>query len=117
MKTKTYRNGTTTCRTYLKNAGSGWEVGFTFGGRTLFVSNFTRSNEANTWYSTMNREIRNFAKRFKVGPGCSKTWYAKFMTNWLYSTYYHFCDRNFTKHTRTYRKVVSSEMRRYRRLN
>jgi hypothetical protein len=117
MKTKTYKTGTTTCRTYLKTAGNGWECGFTFGGRTMFVGNFVYANEAAKWYATMNRDIRAFTKKFKVGPGCPKSWYANFLKNYLYTEYYNFCDRAFTKHTKTFRSAFTSEVKRYRRMN
>ena len=117
MKTKTYRNGTTTCRTYLKTVGNGWEVGFTFAGRNVFVGNFVHSAEATKWFGMMNREIRTFTARYKVGPGCPKSWYVHFVGKHLYNQYYHFVDKCSTKHTRTYKQAVTREQRKYTRMN
>lgn len=116
MKTRTYRNGTTTCRSYLKNVGNGWEVGFTYAGKPLFVGNFIHSTEANQWYGVMNAEIRTFTKKYKVGPGCPKSWYFHFVKSHLYDKYYHFLGRKFTGYTKNYRRAVSQSQRTYRRM-
>lgn len=117
MKSKTYRGGKTSGRSYCKNVGNGWEVGFVFGGRTTFVGNFIHSAEANQWYARMNREIRSFAKRYTVGTNCPKTWYAHFLSNHLYKTYYTVVNRNLAQHNRKYNRATTTDVRTYRRLN
>ncbi len=117
MKTKTYRSGTTTCRSYSKTVGNGVEVGFTVGGRTVFCGNFVHSSEAATWYTKMNREISTFSRRYKVGPSCPKSWYTHFLGQHLYNQYYAFLDKTFTKHTKTYKKAVTRSQRKYQRMN
>ncbi len=112
-KTKTYRSGTTTCRTYLKTAGNGFEVGFVFAGKTTFVGNFVHSSEATTWYNIMNREIRQFSKKYKVGPKCSKTWYGRFVTAHLNNRYCGYVERLFTRHTSTAKKAFNRDERKY----
>jgi hypothetical protein len=117
MKTKAYRNGKLTARSYMKAVGNGFEVGFTYAGKTLFMGNFIHSSEATQWYGTMNREIRNFARRYKVAPRkTSATWYGTFLRSHLYTCYYRFCDRAFTRHTRTFQTAVNKNVRRFRQV-
>src|SRR5262245_25477410 len=116
MKTRTYRNGSMTCKSYIKSVGNGWEVGFTFAGKPLFVGNFIHSTEANQWYSVMNHEIRTFSHKYKVGPGCPKSWYFHFVKSHLYDRYYTFLERKFTTHTKTFRRALTTNQRTYKRL-
>jgi len=117
MKTKTYRHSRVACKSYIKNVGFGWEVGFIFGSRPIFVGNFINAREAKQWYALMNREIRTFARRYTVGRTCPTAWFTHFFGSHLYRTYYNFLDRVFTKHHRTYAKAVNRDLRRYRQLS
>jgi len=117
MKTKAYRNGTLRCRGYLKDAGNGWEVGFLWGAKPIFLSNFTRSSEANRWFALMNREVKNFARRHKVAPRFPKTSYGKFLSSHLYNAYFAYLDRLFARHQRVYSRAVVREQRAYKTIN
>ena len=117
MKSKTYRNGKTTFRAYLREVGMGYEVGFTTSGKAIFVGNFIHLGEANQWYTKMNGEIRTFAKRFCVGRNCPKSWYTHFMASHLYKHYYTFVNRVLTQHNRKATQTFTRETRRYQRLN
>lgn len=116
MKTRNYRNGTFTARSYLKSAGNGWEVGFVYGGKPIFLGNFVHQSEANAWWGLMNREIRAFSRRFKVTRSFPKATYGRFLCNHLYSRYYNYLDRLFTKHTSYYGRAVRKETRAFRRI-
>lgn len=117
MKTKNYRNGSLTARGYCKPAGNGWEVGFTFGGKPLFCSNFVKQSEANAWWSLMNREIRHFSNRYKVTEHFPKSTYGRFLASHLYYQYYQFLDRLFAKHSRQSKKTVTHQTKVYRLWN
>jgi hypothetical protein len=115
MKTKRYRNGSLTCRAYQRAVGSGWEVGFDWNGRTVFLSNFVRSAEANRWYALMNREVRAFNARYKVTRAFPKGLYGKFLSSHLYNRYFAFLDRLFAQHSRTYARAVNRARNQYQR--
>lgn len=117
MKTKNYRNGTFTARSYMKAVGNGWEVGFVYGGKPLFVGNFIHTTEANQWWGLMNREIRGFATRNKVTKNFPKNQYGKFLCAYLYNRYYQFCDRAFTKYTRVYGRQVTRNARTFKTIS
>ncbi|MGE4108142.1 MAG: hypothetical protein AB7F66_13080 [Bacteriovoracia bacterium] len=117
MKTKIYRNGKLVCKAYQKPAGMGWEVGFTFDGKNIFVGNFIHSSEANTWYRLMNHEVRGFSRRYKVGRTFPKSWFGNFLATHLYKTYYNYLDRVFTKYQRGFTTDFSRNVRRYQKLN
>lgn len=115
MKAKRYRNGTLTCRAYQRAVGSGWEVGFDWAGKTVFLSNFVRSAEANRWYALMNREVRNFNARYKVTRAFPKALYGKFLSSHLYNRYFTFLDRLFAQHSRTYARAMNRNRNAYQR--
>ena len=117
MRTKSFRNGKTTCRSYLKPAGRGWEVGFLYGTKPIFVGNFVFKTEATQWYTTMNKRLRLFGKRYSVGKTYPKGWFTGFLKSYLYEGYYKHLNRVFNKHTRTFHKGVSTGERQYKRLN
>jgi len=117
MKTKNFRNGSLTARCYMKPAGNGYEVGFVYGGKTVFVGNFILTAEANKWWATMNREITAFNKRNKVTTKFPKNNYGKFLGAYLYNCYYKFLNTAFSKHTRHYGKVVNKNTRALRTWN
>lgn len=117
MKTKNYRTGTQACKSYLKPAGNGWEVGFKFGPKATFVGNFVNSKEANEWYRMMNNEIRSFAKRYRVSPKFSKARYGHFLTAHLYNKYYTFINKCLSANKRTWTKELNKDLRTFRRLS
>lgn len=116
MKTRNYRNGKFTARAYCKNAGYGWEVGFTVKGRPIFIGNFVHIAEANQWWNTMNREIRTFCKKYRVTPTFPRSSYLRFLSSHLHAKYYQFLDRVFATHTRTYNRAVTRDLRTFRRI-
>jgi hypothetical protein len=117
MKSKTYRSGKASFRAYMKECGNGFEVGFNCGTKTAFIGNFLHAWEANQWYSLMNREIRTFSRRYKVGKNCPVSWYTHFISSHLYKKYYTFLNKVFVKHNRTYAQAVTRDTRKYNRLN
>jgi|LakMenE18May11ns_1017448.scaffolds.fasta_scaffold9492552_2 hypothetical protein len=117
MTVKTYRNGTSTGKTYLKNVGEGIEVGFILSGKKVFVGNFIHGWEARKWFSILNHEITSFSKKYQVGPGCSKSWFTHFLSSHLYNTYYGFLDKCFAEHTRKYQSQVTKEAKSYKRMS
>jgi hypothetical protein len=116
MKTKRYRNGKLTAKSYMKPAGVGFEVGFVFGTKTIFVGNFVRSAEANTWWALMNREIRNFSRRYRVTAKFPKATYASLLANHLHQKYYWYLDRAFARYSRSYRSAVARDLTRFKRV-
>lgn len=116
MKTKNYRYGKLTCKGWLRPAGNGYEVCFTFGGKNIFVGNFIHTAEANRWWTTMNREIRMFGRRNRATVRFPKAKYAHFLSSHLYNCYYHFLDRLFVKHTKTWNRAVTQDKRTFRRI-
>jgi len=118
MRTKSFRNGASLrCRSYIKNVGKGYEVGFIFGGKPIFLGNFIKSNEANTFYGQLNKDIRTFSKKFRVGKNCPKTWYGKFLGNHLHRRYYSFINRVVPTNNRTAQRGFNKSLREYKRLN
>ncbi|MGE3681600.1 MAG: hypothetical protein AB7G93_07710 [Bdellovibrionales bacterium] len=102
MTTTTYKYGKYTCKAYKKSAGKGWEVGILWGNSQIFVGNFIHAKEANAWWTMMNAEIRKFSKRYALPKTASATFFTKFMTNYIYRSYYTFLDRQFAKYTKGY---------------
>lgn len=109
MTTKTYKYGKYTCKAYKKTAGKGWEIGFTFAGKTIFTGNFIHQREANAWWSKMNMEARRFLKRYTLPANASTTFFCKFMANYMYKSYYTFLDREFTKYNRTFKTALRKD--------
>jgi len=114
MKTKSYSYGDWSWKTYLKKVGSGWETGFLFDGKPIFVGNFIYPQEASRWYALMNREISSFAKTYKVGSNFPAAWFKSFFSNHLYRFYYAYLDKLFAKYNRSYQAAVSRDVRRYK---
>ncbi len=104
------------CWSYWAKAGSGWEVGFTFQGKTLFVGNFIHHKEATQWYSMMNKEITTFSKKYTFGPKFPVAFFKKFIVSHLYATYYTHLDKVFTQYTRTYKKAQATNKYQYANL-
>jgi hypothetical protein len=116
MKTKNYRYGKLTCKGWLRPAGNGYEVCFTFGTKNVFVGNFIHATEANQWWTLMNREIRTFGNRYKAKPTFSSTKYGHFLSAHLYNRYYSFLDKVFAKHTKTWNRAVVRDLRSFKRI-
>ncbi|MBI4403049.1 MAG: hypothetical protein HY537_02740 [Deltaproteobacteria bacterium] len=117
MKTTNYRNGNCRCRTYLKQYGYGWEVGFLYGTTPIFVGNFIHRWEATCWYTMMNRELRTFTRKYKVARTCPQKWYTHFLRSHLYKKYYDFLDKAFRQYTRAYDRAVAKDLKTYRKLS
>ncbi len=117
MKTKNYKNGSSWARAYWKPAGSGWEVGFVYGGKTLFCGNFVHSSEANKFYGMMKREITRFAKKYKVGKTYSQSWYKTFLTAQIQTCYYNFVNAQVRKHATAAARNWTKSVRTYNRMN
>ncbi|MEZ4872721.1 MAG: hypothetical protein R2827_10900 [Bdellovibrionales bacterium] len=116
MKTKTYKHGKLTYKSYIKTAGKGYEVGFYEGTKCLFFGNFLHKKEATTWYSMMNREVTKFSKRYWVTPKTPKTFFNKFITNHLHKTYYAWLDKQFAQYNRSYASKWNQDERRYKQM-
>ena len=117
MKTKSFKMGHLTCKTYLKTVGVGYEVGFTQGKKILFVGNFIKSAEASYWYNFMNREIRKFGKKFKVGPTFPATWFLNFITHHITTKYCAYVTKLVTKNNRVAAQKEKAALRKYKQLN
>lgn len=117
MKSKAYRHGPLRCRSQMRNAGFGYEVSFYWGTKPIFVSNFTRSSEANQWWTALNREVKNFAKKYRVAPTFPKAQYGRFLSNHLYNRYFAFLDKVFAKHSRSYNRAFNRDARVFRRIS
>ena len=115
-KTKLYRNRNVTGRAYLKTVGSGFEAGFILNGSPVFVGNFIHAKEANLWFNLMNRELRQFSRRYTVGQRFPLSWYTHFVRNHLYKTYYSFLDRLFTRYTKDFGRAYQRDLRRYKQI-
>jgi hypothetical protein len=116
MKTKTYRSGKLICRSYIKAVGNGWETGFIFNNKPIFVGNFIHSKEDNQWFVLMNKEILSFVRKYTVGSTFPETWFSHFIRNNLYKSYYLYLDRLFAKYTKNFNKLVLKDVRRYQQL-
>jgi hypothetical protein len=101
------------CWSYCCAEGEGWEVGFHFQGKPLFVGNFVHKTEATQWYRYMNTEITKFSRQYTFGPGFPMSFFKKFIGNHLYSRYYSFLDKVFAKHKSHFKKAVTSDLRKY----
>jgi hypothetical protein len=112
MKTY-YRYGKYTCHAYSKQVGHGYEVGFYFGKHQVFVGNFIHRQEATKWWSMLNKEVKTFTRRYKVGPEASFAWYSKFFSRHLYKCYYAWLDQQFGKYQRNFDKACRQDVRKY----
>ena len=65
----------------------------------------------------MNREIRSFAKRYKVGPSYPTTWFKKFLGSHLNDRYFVFVNRHVSRHFRSAHSELNRDMRKYKRMN
>ncbi len=116
MKKKVYEYGPHKCKAYFKSAGKGWEVGFHFGNKPIFVGNFIHKAEANKWWTLMNKEVRTFSKRFGLHAKAPITFYRKFFSNHLYNNYYAWLDKEFNRYEKNYLRAVNSGKKEYSRI-
>lgn len=116
MKQKTFKSGTFTCKSTLRQVGHGFEVCFTQGKKVLFVGTFTRSTEANVWFSHMNREVRKLGRRFSVGQKWPVTWFHHLVTSTLNKRFVAFQARFLVREARNATRVERRCVRQYRRL-
>ena len=116
MKTKTYRSKGISGRTYMKPCGNGVEVGFLLNGNVVFVGNFIHTKEANVWWNLLNREIRQFSRKYSVGRTFPLSWFKHFISNHLYKTYYSFLDGILARHNKTLARAVMKDVRKYQQI-
>ena len=116
MKTRSFKTGNTVCRSYMKPVGKGWEIGFSFGPKPVFVGNFVHSGEANKWWGLMNKEIRTFSKKFKVGKSYPSGFFKSFISHHLYGKYYDYVNKLAAKHARSFHTARRKDTTKYKRL-
>ena len=115
-KTRNFRFYGHTFKSYCKPVGHGYEIGFTFEGKPLFVGNFIHKNEATKWWSYFNNEIRSFFNRYEFPQNGPTQWMTKFFSNYSYKCYYAWLDKNFYKYNREYTKAFKKDDLKYKRL-
>ncbi|MCB0394949.1 MAG: hypothetical protein KDD25_10335 [Bdellovibrionales bacterium] len=116
MKTKTYKYGKITFKTYLKKVGHSYECGLVFSGKPVFLGNFVHSAYATKWWGVMNQEIRKFSTKFCTSGTVSKTWYTNFLSHHVNVAYFNFLDKILGKYNRAAVSAVSKNSTKYRRL-
>jgi hypothetical protein len=116
MKSKTYRYGKYSCKTYYKTVGNGFETGFVFGGKPVFVGNFIHANEAQRWFGIMNHEIRRFGRKYTVGHAFPAPWFMHFMKNHLYKFYYAYLDKLFARYNRDFHRAFTKDFKKYKQM-
>ena len=117
MKTKTFKTGKMTYKASVKKSGHSYEVSFLQGRRVLFLGSFTKQSDATHWYTFMNREIRHFGRKFKVGPTFPTTWFNHFIGHYLTKRYCNFTARLVQRDSRVAARKERVGARRYRTLN
>jgi hypothetical protein len=118
MKSKMYKLGPNKYKAYMKPVGHGYEVGFMWGTKPLFVGNFVHQTEAATWFDMMKREYDRFARKYTPATAKGNGWafYNKFIANTLYKHYYDYLDKCFGRHTRNYHREHARDVRAYKRM-
>ena len=118
MKTRTFKTGRWTYKTYMKPVGHGYECGVTQGGKPIFVGNFLKPTEARTWYTKMTGTLSSFTKKYKKQhpPKSAHSFYNRFISNTLYSKYYDYLDKHFTKYTRTFKTAHNKDLRKMKKM-
>ena len=112
-KSKSYKYGPHSFKTYMKPAGEGYEVGFNYQGRNYFVGNFVFKAEAIKWWAFFNNEIRSFSKKYSYTKHTTFSWYCTFLANHMYKCYYSWLDKVFFKHQHTYTKAYTKDYKKY----
>ena len=117
MKSKSFRYGKYSFKSYLKSVGNGFEVGFYFfDSKPIFIGNFISQKEATQWYSLQNTAVRSFLKKYHLETNLNTTWYKHFMRNDLYKNYYSWLDGVFSKHNRDFTLAWSKDVKKFRNL-
>jgi len=118
MKTKLFKYGTHKYKSYFKPVGKGFEVGFMYGTKSLFVGNFVKKDEAMTWFTMMNQEITKFSGKYfhHVKAYSTNAFYHKFASNNLYKHYYDYLDKCFGKYTKNYHREFMRDVKSYERM-
>ncbi|MCB0350616.1 MAG: hypothetical protein KDD38_05495 [Bdellovibrionales bacterium] len=118
MKTKMYKAGPNKYKAYLKAAGNGYEVGFMWGKKSLFMGNFVHKAEAQEWYSKMNQEYAHLSKKLWHDPkaNVATAFYNKFISNSFYKHYYDYLDKCFGKYTKSYHREYTKDLRAYNKI-
>lgn len=115
-KMKNFKFGKMTFKAYCKPAGNGFEVGFTYLGKPVFVGNFIHRNEATKWWALMNTSAQNFCRNHEFVPTASPTWYSKYLGHMLYKNYYLFLDKQFSKYQKTYSAKTFQFAKQYKKI-
>ena len=110
---KTFKFGPYTFKSYYKPVGNGFEVGFTHKNRNYFVGNFVHQFEAKQWWGYFNAEIKSFATKNPVTSAMPFTWYCNFLSNHMYTCYYTWLDKMFTKHEFTFKKAYNKDYKKF----
>jgi hypothetical protein len=116
MKSKKFKHGNKTYKSYVKKVGAGYEVGLTCAGKSLFVGNFLKSSEANQWYTFVNQELPRFTKKYWITKTASHAFYQKFLSQDLYKKYYDFVNKLASKYNREAERSFKKHERRYKSL-
>ena len=111
--TRQFKCGRNSFKTYFKPVGKGFEIGFTFGGRNFFTSNFINKTEATKWWGFFNKEITTFCKKHFISNSMPFAWFCTFMTNHLNKCYYTFLDKVFAKNNVTFKKAYAREYKQF----
>ncbi len=115
-KNKNYKFGHTNIKMTCRTVGYGCEVCVQWDHKPIFMGNFVHKVEANRWWGLMNREMRTFTNTYWYHKKMATSWYANFLSNHLYKTYYTFLDKAFTKYNKTFKRAVVRDMKKYRTL-
>ncbi|MBK9322356.1 MAG: hypothetical protein IPM97_05280 [Bdellovibrionaceae bacterium] len=115
-KTKTYKYGPHTFKSYMKPVGNGWEVGFTYQGRNYFTGNFIHKAEVAKWWGIFNKEIVSFSKKFNFSKDMPFNWYCNFLSNHMYTCYYSWLDTVFNKHEATFKKAYTKDFKKFMKM-
>ncbi|KYG65043.1 hypothetical protein AZI87_10725 [Bdellovibrio bacteriovorus] len=115
-KTKHYEYYGHEFKSYFKPVGHGYEVGFTFEGKPLFVGNFVHKKEAMEWWRSFNQEIPYFFSKYEFPVDGPHQWMTKFFTNYMYTCYYAWLDKKFNKYTKEYTKSFESNVKFYKKM-
>lgn len=115
-KTKDYNYYGYNFKAYYMNAGHGYEVGFTFEGKPLFVGNFVHKKEAMEWWKNFNNEIVYFFGKYEFPVKGPHQYMTKFFTNYIYTEYYAWLDKKFAKYNKEYAKAWKHDEKHYKKM-
>ncbi len=115
-KTKNYSFYGHSFKAYYKPVGHGYEVGFSFEGKPLFVGNFVHKKEALEWWKSFNQEIPYFFGKYEFPFNGPTQYMAKFFTNYMYTEYYAWLDKKFAKYNKEYAKAWKQDEKHYNKM-